>query len=88
MATTKKQQKMKELEAELRSLIDENNAIEVEKVDRYSNLVGIFYELDKSIKRRRYGVDQKRKPDILKRKSSSHQQNKSKCFSNQTGFFL
>lgn len=51
MAKTKKQQKMKELEAELRSLIDENNAIEVEKVDRYLNLVGIFYELDKSIRK-------------------------------------
>lgn len=56
MAKTKKQQKMKELEAELRSLIDENNAIEVEKVDRYLNLVGIFYELDKSIKKE--GVSQ------------------------------
>ena len=33
MAKTKKQQKMKELEAELRSLIDENNAIEVEKTN-------------------------------------------------------
>ena len=50
MAKTKKQIKMKKLKRELRLLIDEDNEIEVEKVDRYLNLVSIFYDLDKSIK--------------------------------------
>jgi hypothetical protein len=50
MAKTKKQIKMEKLKRELRLLIDEDNEIEVEKVDRYLNLVSIFYDLDKSIK--------------------------------------
>lgn len=50
MAKTKKQIKMEKLKRELGLLIDEDNEIEVEKVDRYLNLVSIFYDLDKSIK--------------------------------------
>ncbi len=47
-----------------------------------------FYELDKSYQKgKRYG-DQKRKSDILKRKSSSHQQNQSKCFSSKLDSFF
>ncbi len=45
---------------------------EVEKVDRYMNLVGIFYGLDKSIKAK--ALVQNASQTFLKRKSSSHQQ--------------
>lgn len=47
---TKKQLKLEALEKDLMVLIDANNAIELEKVARYVNLVSIFDDLDKSIK--------------------------------------
>nr|WP_263313623.1 P27 family phage terminase small subunit [Mammaliicoccus sp. Marseille-Q6498] len=34
----------------LLTLIDKDNPVQVEKVDRYVNLLKIFYELDKNIK--------------------------------------
>lgn len=41
---------IKKLEKELLSKTDNNSQKELEKVNRYINLLKIFYELDKSIK--------------------------------------
>ena len=50
MAKTKKQIKMEKLKRELGLLIDEDNEIEVEKVDRYLNLLVFFMTLISRLK--------------------------------------
>lgn len=38
-----------DIKKELKNKIDENDSIQLEKVERYINLVTIYYKLDKSI---------------------------------------
>lgn len=47
---TPKADKMNALERDLMALIDPNNAVELEKVTRYLNLVDIFDKLDRTIR--------------------------------------
>lgn len=41
--------KLKQLKSELLKQIDKKSKIQLEKVERYLNLVGIYYKLDESI---------------------------------------
>ncbi|MCM3628794.1 P27 family phage terminase small subunit [Paenibacillus glycanilyticus] len=44
------EKELKSLKKELMSRIDKKSKLQIEKVERYINLVSIFYLLDKSIK--------------------------------------
>src|SRR5690606_31403883 len=43
------ERKLKQLKTELFKQIDKKSKIQIEKVERYLNLVGIFYKLDEAI---------------------------------------
>ena len=49
--------KIGELKNQLMNLIDSGNQIEVEKVERYLNLVKIYRELDKTLKKDGYMIE-------------------------------
>lgn len=42
--------KLKAIQTELLKRVDEKSEVNIEKVERYVNLVSIYYKLDKSIK--------------------------------------